>query len=75
MTWDKRFRMLEKGEIVQKGDEVDACADGWRDPPDWQPATHMSIGKPAPDPQFPAHRRFRRRIAQTTASECAERPS
>jgi len=62
MTWDKRYRMMEKGEIVKKGDEVDACADGWRDPPDWQPAVN-SIGQPAPDPQYPAHRRFRRRIS------------
>jgi len=62
MTWDKQYRMLEKGEIVQKGDEVDACRDGWRDDPEWKLAVH-SVGGPAPDPCYPSHRRFRRRIS------------
>jgi len=59
MAWDKRYRMLKKGELVEMGDEVDACADGWRDPPDWQAAVN-SVGERAPDPQYPAHRLFRR---------------
>jgi len=63
MTWDQRYRMLKKGEIVRKGDEVDACADGWRDDPDWQPAVN-SVGSPAPDPRYPAHRLFRRKVGK-----------
>ena len=55
------WRMLKKGEIVRTGDERDMARDGWRDPADWQPATPADIGKPAPDPQYPAHRIFRRR--------------
>jgi hypothetical protein len=58
MAWDERYRMLKKGEIVQEGDEVDACADGWRDGPVWEPARR--IGIPAPDPQYPSHRVYRR---------------
>ena len=58
MAWDERYRRLNKGEIIQAGDEVDACNDGWRDEPDWQPA--KCIGQPAPDPQYPSHRVYRR---------------
>ena len=58
-SWDQRYRMLEKGEIIQEGDEVDACRDGWRDEPEWEPALHC-IGQEAPDPRFPSHRRYRR---------------
>lgn len=55
-----KYRRLEKGEIIQEGDEWDACRDPWRDAADWQPAT--CIGDPAPDPQFVAHRQYRRPI-------------
>jgi hypothetical protein len=55
-----KYRQLEEGEIIQAGDQVDACADGWRDEPDWQPAT--CLGQPAPDPHYPSHRRYRRQI-------------
>lgn len=24
------YRILEKGELIQEGDEVDMCRDGWR---------------------------------------------
>lgn len=61
MTYEKRYRRLEKGEMVCDGDEVDMCRDAWRDPPDWQPAKH-SIGDVAPDPDYVAHRQFRRLI-------------
>ncbi len=63
MTWDKRYRMLQKGEIIREGDEADLCNDGWRDWPKWEPAKHR-IGKPAPDPKYPAHTRFRRLVIQ-----------
>ena len=40
----KKYRRLEKGEIVQAGDEYDACSDGWRDPAKWIPVTESQIG-------------------------------
>ena len=55
-----RYRILNKGEIIHFGDEVDACTDGWRDEPNWQPA--QCIGHPAPDPQYPSHRVYRREV-------------
>lgn len=59
------FRRLEKGEVIREGDEVDGCADPWRDDPRWEPA--HNIGEPAPDPQYPAHRQYRRRVAESSA--------
>lgn len=61
-----KYRRLEKGEIVQEGDEVDACSDGWRDPAKWVKCTANlgKIGDVAPDPRYPSHRQFRRRINQ-----------
>lgn len=56
------YRYLEKDELIEEGDEIDACADAWRDPPRWEPVHPSSVGKPAPDPQYPSHRRYRRRI-------------
>ena len=58
MEWDKRYRTLKEGEIIQDGDEVDCCRDGWRDEPVWKPAT--CIGQLAPDSRFPSHRVYRR---------------
>lgn len=57
-----KYRLLEKGEIIQEGDEVDACNDGWRDAPKWVPA--LSIGQPAPDPAYPSHRIYRRPLKE-----------
>ena len=54
-----KYRHLRKGEIIQAGDEIDSCRDGWRDDPIWAPVTNC-IGEPAPDPQFPSHRQYRR---------------
>lgn len=54
------FRRLLNGEIIEEGDQVDGCNDGWRDEPNWKPAGN--IGEPAPDPKFPAHRQYRRPI-------------
>lgn len=59
--WDKRYRQLKAGEIIQEGDEVDACVDNRRDDAKWVPVKHR-IGEPAPDPRFPAHSIYRRRI-------------
>lgn len=54
------YHYLQKDEIIQVGDECDNCNDGWRDEPVWVPA--KAIGEPAPDPGYPAHRRYRRRL-------------
>lgn len=59
------YRILEKDEIIQEGDEIDRCADPWRDPPKWEPAGN--IGEPAPDPKYPAHRVYRRKISDTAS--------
>ncbi len=61
MAWDNQYRMLRKGETIMEGDEVDACRDGWRDEPAWKPATEC-IGQPAPDPAYPSHRVYRRKL-------------
>ena len=64
--WMERYRTaklyyyLKKGEIVQDGDEVEMSAK-FR-PPKWVKASAHSIGTPAPDPQFMAHRVYRRLI-------------
>lgn len=60
------YRMLEYNEIIQAGDEVDSSA-GWNDAPAWLPA--RCIGEPAPDPAYPAHRRYRRRLTTTSCRQ------
>jgi len=63
IMWDKRYRLLKEGERVRESDEVDSCNDGWRDPPKWVSVSKHSVGTAAPNPNYPSHRRFRRRIA------------
>lgn len=55
------YRLLKAGEIIEEGDEVDACRDGWRDPAKWVLAG-KTVGKKAPDPAYPSHRKYRRKI-------------
>lgn len=55
-----RYRRLEKGEIIQCGDQIDRCANPWKDEAKWEPAGN--IGEPAPDPQYPSHRQYRRPV-------------
>ena len=55
------YRRLGHGEIIKPGDEIDRCCDPWRDDPVWEPAGN--IGEPAPDPQYPSHRQYRRPVA------------
>lgn len=57
---DGEYRILEKGEIIQEGDEIDSSPDGWRDDPAWKPAN--CVGDPAPNPQYPSHRIYRRKV-------------
>lgn len=56
------YRLLTKGEIVQPTDEYlkDDVS-----PAVWVPVAH-SVGKPAPDPQFTAHRKFRRAVSEAS---------
>ena len=54
------YRRLEYGEIIQQGDEIDGCGNPMKDWPVWEPAGN--IGEPAPDPKYPSHRQYRRRI-------------
>jgi len=56
-----KYYYLEEGEVVQEGDEVDMCNDGWRDKPKWVKAIN-SVGQKAPTPLAPSHRRFRRKV-------------
>ena len=65
------YYYLKAGEIIQQGDEVDACVDGWRDDPKWIPAVGR-IGQSAPDPRFPSHSRYRRRIATVSGNPTPE---
>lgn len=64
--WMERYRQakfyyyLKHGEIVQEGDECEVSAN-WNDDEKWVSAAH-TVGQPAPDPQFIAHRRYRRLI-------------
>ena len=56
-----RYRGLEKGEIIRKGDQKDACVNPWKDNPKWVEAV-SDIGEQAPDPKYPAHTRYRRPV-------------
>ena len=60
---ETEYYYLKAGEIVQEGDEVDVCNDGWRDAPKWVPAKH-TIGRPASNPMCVSHAKYRRRLAQ-----------
>jgi hypothetical protein len=60
-----KYQILEKGEIIQAGDEVDRCVDPWRDDAKWEPAGN--VGENAPDPKYPSHSIYRRPIDQPSA--------
>lgn len=55
MKWDDRYRRLDAGEIIEEGDEV--LTDSHLG---WQPAAPHTVGTPAPDPSYTAHRVYRR---------------
>jgi hypothetical protein len=54
---NEEYYYLKKGEIIQEDDEVDIG--NWPDEK-WVKATQ--IGSEAPDPQYPAHRVYRRKV-------------
>lgn len=64
---EENYRILKHGEIVQEGDEYDFCANPWKDMPKWRKVLPSEIGLSVPDPQYPAHRIFRRPIEKTEA--------
>ena len=68
------WRPLDAGEIIQVGDEYDGCSDPWRDDAKWLPVTADSprVGQPVPDPRFPAHTRFRRKLNDKEYAEWCE---
>jgi hypothetical protein len=53
-----KFRDLEHGERIEKGDWVDMAPNGYKDWPQWKLVTKS--GGTAPDPAYPAHRIYRR---------------
>jgi hypothetical protein len=61
LAMEREYRRLKRGEIIQEGDEVDSCVDAWRDEAVWKLADN--VGEPAPDPQYPSHRQYRRRLS------------
>ena len=56
-----KYYHLKEGEIIQDGDEVE-MSNTIHDPAKWVPAAGSTIGTPAPDPSYPAHRKYRRLI-------------
>jgi hypothetical protein len=65
---EDEYYYLKTGGIIQQGDEVDVCIDGWRDEPKWMQAG-LRIGKPAHDPRYPAHSRYRRLITADDSNQ------
>jgi hypothetical protein len=58
------WRLVRHGEIVQAGDETGAYVSPWEEGTTWRQVPSHMIGKPAPDPQYPAHAIYRRRAAK-----------
>lgn len=58
----KKYRILEKDEVIRAGDEIDRCRDTWREDAVWKPVRPAEIGRSAPDPAFPSHRAYRRPV-------------
>jgi hypothetical protein len=57
------YRILEKDEAIMAGDE-------WMDDPVWHRT--IRVGERAPDPQYPAHRIYRRRITPVKSNHSSE---
>ena len=62
VTKMSEYHYLEKGEIVQEDDETDKCVDPWRDAAVWKKVHPGNVGDAAPDPKYPSHRIFRRKL-------------
>ena len=60
MTWDHRYRQLNKGETILPTDEVQNDDGSWR-------RTRAEVGfagMKAPDPAYTSHRVYRRMVGQ-----------
>jgi hypothetical protein len=55
-----QYYYLKHGEIVEEGDECEV-SNSIHDPAKWVPAGR-TVGTAAPDPLYPAHRKYRRLI-------------
>ena len=60
------YRMLKEGEIIRAGDEV--LTDSHLG---WQPAGH-TVGTPAPNPYYTAHRMYRRALSDQDTGQGEE---
>lgn len=61
------YRTLKHNEIIKEGDEVDTSIDAWSSAPIWEPT--RSVGQKAPDPKYPAHRIYRRKVTNDYKDE------
>ncbi len=52
-----KYYYLKEGDIIQENDEVE-MSNSIKDGPKWQKTN--CIGQKAPNPNYPAHRRYRR---------------
>lgn len=61
-----QWRYLECDEIIKDTDLVDMCTDGYNDDPIWVPVKDTNgsrgAGDKAPNPAFPAHTRYMRKM-------------
>lgn len=57
------WRILNKGEVIREGDLVDMCSNPMHDDPKWQNVNVKNVGTKAPDPQFRAHRIYKRKVS------------
>lgn len=60
--YNSEYYYLKNGEIVQEGDECEV-SNSIHDPAKWVPAGR-TVGTAAPDPLYPAHRKYRRLISE-----------
>jgi len=54
-----KYYYLKKDEIIKEGDDVEV-SNSFNDSPKWQ--KNNCVGQKAPDPQYQAHRTYRRLI-------------
>lgn len=55
------YRILKEGEVIEAGDECDACANNWHDEARWEAVPPHMVGRKASNPSYPAHTKIRRR--------------
>lgn len=65
MSDELHYRTLLEGEIVEATDEILDDRKGWVNP-------GPSVGHPAPNPDYGAHRLFRRRVSNDGTAEWRE---